>query len=143
MKLSNILEDVELFNKPDGVDDIINKLIDILQLHSANIKISFNPKNIEFYDGQTGVGVQSVKDNNLFYIFIKPNLNKADLIVTLSHEMFHVKQMVTGDLQMTLTPNGYHVVWQGEDLGVVKYNHNAPWEIQARAHERKFIHKLL
>lgn len=143
MKLNNILEYVQLFNKPDGVDSIINYLIDKLNLHSADIKISFNPKNIDFYDEQTGVAVQSVKDSNLFYIFIKPNLNKFQLITTLSHEMFHVKQMLDGDLQMTLTNNGYHVVWQGDDYGVVKYKHNAPWEVQARAHERKYIHDLI
>ncbi len=147
MKLQNILESYKLYNIPEGEEQFIEKIVGniIKELkipNNVNIFISFKP-NIELDPRQSGMAVQSPQNPSTFYLFIKPNLSQVDLVTTLIHELYHVHQMVTGKLKMTLTNKGYDVTWEGEHLGILKYSPNTPWEHEAESKERLLLHKIL
>lgn len=73
-------------------------------------------------------------DNNIrpkdFEILIHDGLGKKDTLLTLCHELFHVKQYVKHDLAELYRPS-HRFYWKGEYLPkTISYN-DMPWEREA------------
>jgi hypothetical protein len=62
-----------------------------------------------------------------FVLFISPHLNEDMAAEVFMHEMSHIKQVISGDLQYIRHDS---IVWKGQHY--TKYRHNSLWESQAR-----------
>ena len=62
------------------------------------------------------------------------------LIITLAHEMIHVKQVAKGRLRTTIENGAMVNTWQGKRMDVPY--HERPWEHEAWAQERLLSHRL-
>lgn len=65
-------------------------------------------------------------------------LEMEKLIITIAHEMVHVKQYARG--QMTHTKNGCGRLWHGKKVKAEYYD--CPWEIEAFSKERVLANKV-
>lgn len=90
------------------------------QLH---IEISYK-KNMQL------LGLTSIEDYNksgkprYFIIDIQKHLSEKEKLITLAHEMIHVKQYVYNELNEQMN------TWRGDTVEKLEY-HNQPWEIEA------------
>jgi hypothetical protein len=62
-----------------------------------------------------------------FFIEIHNRLNLEDYLLTLFHELTHVKQYVKGELKDRRS----HKYWKNEDISNIEYD-NDPSEVEAR-----------
>jgi hypothetical protein len=75
----------------------------------------------------------------------------TDMLTTLAHEMFHVKQFALNELQLRYwkTDRKLHARWKGAEMGAVDEISyiKRPWEIEAYANQdalyRKYIRTKL
>ena len=89
-----------------------------------------------------GLTIPAAKDK--FVIFIKENHPPADLLRVIAHEAAHVAQIVSGDLSFHKTADGTEVRWLDKVVDPDKIRYKArPWEIQAFAMEKKYIHDFV
>jgi hypothetical protein len=65
-------------------------------------------------------------------------LDQEKLIITMAHEMVHVKQYAKG--QMTHTKNGRGRLWKGKKINAEYYD--SPWELEAFGKERLLANKV-
>lgn len=64
-----------------------------------------------------------------FEVYIDPTSSKRQILLTLAHEMIHVKQYATGELRYKQC---YEVArWKGVNHDANMNYHEKPWEIQA------------
>jgi len=70
-----------------------------------------------------------------FTINIDPSISRKNILLTLAHEMVHVKQYAVGELQETASSN--ITKWNGKkiDDDVIDY-WDLPWEIDAHGREK-------
>lgn len=68
-------------------------------------------------------------------LMINPSQSQRSALLTLAHEMVHVKQYVTG--QMKDSPKGInYTIWQNKLVEISKYNYyDLPWEVDAMGRE--------
>ena len=98
-------------------------------------------KNITVFikNGNTGSFhgfIEFLDDNNRpkeFLISIKKDLPKRKLLITLAHEMVHVKQYARGELKYLF--KGGHDKWQGKIIARKTHYFDKPWEIEAFGRE--------
>jgi len=97
------------------------------------------------FDTAIEYGFCEVMDNDYrpreFQITLNPLLKPEDMLVTVMHEMVHVKQFVRGELKMTYKPHR-KVMWLGKELKDVHYA-ELPYELEAYAMEKKLAEMWL
>lgn len=67
---------------------------------------------------------------NRYIIELKRGMSPELLMITLAHEIIHVKQYVQKELKTIYVKNNVVDVWMGKRYRNVKYN-NQPWEQEA------------
>lgn len=91
--------------------------------------------SIELPEGFRGVCTAHVDDKE-FYIILSNKLSREDALVTIAHEMVHVKQYLRAQLQDA----GESTIWFSRlyDKSDFKdWYWDAPWEIEAHAREKE------
>ena len=89
--------------------------------------------------GEVGI-LDSVSRPRFFEITIHSGLSKWDYLVTLAHEMVHVKQRVTG--QWGQKASGINT-WHKKVVPPFTKYWDEPWEIDARAWERYIANRAI
>lgn len=98
---------------------------------NLEIHVTFTPKFDSF-------GMCTWEDDNIrpreFSIELKKEQDDINLLMTVCHEMIHVKQMAKSELK-EIFKGGQRQVWHGksfykEDLQKIEYGEE-PWEIEA------------
>lgn len=64
-----------------------------------------------------------------FSILLKKNKSKRYMLMTLAHEMVHVKQFATGELHESMN------VWKGKRMPSKTDYWDTPWEVEAHGRE--------
>ena len=65
-----------------------------------------------------------------FEIQLRKKKSLKNILLTLAHEMVHVKQFAKGEL------NSDHTKWKGENIDVNNINYfDLPWEVEASSYE--------
>lgn len=86
----------------------------------------------------------TVKDytTGIIVMSVQHRLSIRQLMLTIAHEMVHVKQLVTGKL-VTEFVDGQNVnTWCGKDFSDTEYTEQ-PWELQAYAMQAHLVQKLI
>ncbi len=130
----------------DYLQDAADLLTKHLGLGDQSITISFDPP-VDLDNSQTGVTVGIGRPPNKIFVMVDKNLSVGEKLLTLAHEMVHVKQLASGRLVFDKLENGkVSGEWEGEKFDEVKYSRNNPWEIEAHTKDkelRSFILKEL
>lgn len=87
-------------------------------------------------------GYCSHRDRYDFEIEINKNLTFEHMMITLAHEMIHLKQYVTKELKSKIVRGNLVDTWRGVKYRNLKYNEQ-PWEIEATVLEEELYHKFL
>ncbi len=70
--------------------------------------------------------------------------NIKQMLITLAHELTHLKQYARGELYETLKfKQKYNFRWHGEWMAAPEQEDERPWEIEAYTNERSLFDKLL
>jgi len=92
--------------------------------------------------GQVHSLVTGSKGQKDFLIELNANLDVHSMLDTLAHEMIHVKQLATKQLQYRYwkSDNQLHARWEGQEVGTVGSIPYAerPWEVEARNNQRLY-----
>jgi len=100
----------------------------------VSVKIRFNPRLLS-KDGFRGsiIWTDERKCPRKFLIEIDAGLSRKQTLLTLAHELVHVKQYVYGELRDS--SDGKHVNWRGRNILVdddnIREYYSSPWEIDA------------
>ena len=92
--------------------------------------------------GQVHSLLTGSKGQREFLIELNANVDIHQMLQTLAHEMIHVKQLATKQLQYRYwkSDKQLHARWEGQELGTVgsiPYSER-PWEVDARNNERLY-----
>lgn len=112
------------------------KLMDRLA-HNINVDIIL--KKQDDTDGWCVWADKNIKSRE-FELSIKKNLDDEDLILTIMHEMVHVKQMAKGELK-ELYRGGHRQVWKGKTVN--KNYEDQPWEKEAYRMQDKLFKEYM
>lgn len=105
---------------------------ELVVLHDRDSVATLGHRGWTVKDYTTGIIVMSLQHR----------LTPRQLMITLAHEMVHVKQLVTGKL-VTEFVDGQNVnTWCGKDFSDVEYSEQ-PWELQAFAMQVPLVQKLI
>jgi hypothetical protein len=102
--------------------------------------ITINVIGIDGLIDKSNDGLVIWADDNIrpreFDLEINTRMQDRRFILTLAHEMVHVRQYVTKDVEELFRPK-YAKRWKGEliDINAVKY-WDQPWEIEAHEKEK-------
>lgn len=96
----------------------------------------------KFEDDEAGFrGFAEYEDCNIrpreFLVSLNKTLSEEELMLTLAHEMVHVKQSARGERQER-HKGGYKVTWKGVDHTKTPYS-KQPWEREAYRLEKKLL----
>ena len=126
--------------KPDELKQAVrfyaDKLIPKVTHGRLNVSIIFDKENklLGKDRGQTLWDHYLNGDKNKFIIRLNPKLSRANLLMTLAHEMVHVKQYVTGELYDYKANTKAR--WHGEVMETEEIDYWVqPWEIEAWGRE--------
>lgn len=111
--------------KREFVSEIIRLLHDHLNLQRSK-KTLLVKTHVGFSKDNNGSLGAACWGRDTIEIALDSRLRPADIILTLTHEMIHVKQMATGKLSY----RGTTPMWNGRDASHYSYA-NSPWEQQA------------
>lgn len=102
--------------------------------------------DIDLLIPEGGYGFCIWEDCNLrprhFSIEIDKRLDTEDCLITLCHEMIHVKQYAKSEMR-EMYNGGYRVEWKGRKIGEKTHYKNTPWEKEAYAKEIKLYEKYI
>ena len=77
-----------------------------------------------------------------FEIELNKNLTFEHMMITLAHEMIHLKQYATKELKSKFVRGKPVDTWRGVKYRDIKYN-DQPWEMEAMELEEELYHKFL
>jgi hypothetical protein len=108
-----------------------------LNLLNSKRKLVINVQsNLVKENGWTGVVGESIDDDSII-MFIDSKLSDTQLMITLAHEMVHVKQYAKGQMSSKIKRNVETRYWLGKPVKKNQYHyHNSPWELEAFSKER-------
>ena len=92
-------------------------------------------KNHKMMDDCIGLVIPYMKDN--FYdVILKPHLNYRDTIETMFHELYHVYQFASGQLNYYMRHGVFYAKYMGKKYGSMeeaydKNYYSLPWEQKA------------
>lgn len=75
------------------------------------------------------------QDDGVVYMLINSNLTMEKLMLTLAHEMVHVKQYLLGELHQVIDGDDVTNIWHGHVVPEMQY-FDRPWEIEAMREEK-------
>ena len=104
-------------------------------IQTVHLEISLKKKLDDNVEGYCYF-VESSSGYKKFYIELLKNFPIDDLLLSLAHEVVHLKQFAIGELKhASHLKNSYK--WQGKfyDEGKIHY-YDLPWEIEAHGRER-------
>jgi hypothetical protein len=110
--------------------------------HKISLELEFDKSIIKSRD----LAYCGWEDNNHksreFVISVSPILNKKLMLVTLAHEMVHVKQYAKGELKDYIKVNKSK--WKGEIIDNEQIDYwFLPWEIEAHGMEKGLYVKYI
>ena len=119
-------------NERELMFSLANFCVKKLMPRKKNLEVNINIKrNLEEKEGLSG-GVIDTDDTNTFDMDICHTLSLRKKLLTVAHEMVHVKQFTRGELKHT---NSYSVKrWNGKTFYESNY-WECPWEIEAYGRE--------
>lgn len=91
-------------------------------------------KEVPFYAEMDETGT------NRFTVWIQNKMTKKWVLVSIFHEMTHIKQFITGQMK-DLNPEGTKVIWNSrileydDDDPLRRDYYRAPWEVEAYGRE--------
>lgn len=110
-----------------------------LQKSKYNLHI-LHKQGLRKTDGQIGLTAK-ISDNEIA-VALDSKLNDYKLLVTLAHEMVHVKQFARGQVKTKFTKFGnVKTFWMGRSINRQYYNR--PWEIEAYEREMDLTNQFL
>lgn len=96
--------------------------------------------NLRKQDGNNGIA--SKTGDREISIAVDSKLPLPQMLITLAHEMVHVKQMIRGHYKAIPSRNGKHKrFWLGKQYSVVY--HKRPWEVEAFRREDELVCALI
>jgi len=108
----------------------LNRLVSSRLRKHIMIDIEFRKRLDDDADGYCEVsGVNARNKPREFTIQIQKNKSERYMLMTLAHEMVHLKQYVMGELDETMD------VWNGKRVSSKVSYWDSPWEIEARGRE--------
>lgn len=116
------------------MDTVVNLGLNQLEIVDATVVINYLSTS-PVKEIQGGIEIEAYitpvsSNSNIFFLYIKDNIQREEAITVLSHEMVHVKQYVTQ--QLFINEEG-SLLWEGEtmyDPNSLEY-FNRPWERDA------------
>jgi predicted metallopeptidase len=132
---------VNITNKP-FMDTILSVGLDVLDIKNCYITIRLMGDDIRnrFYN-ENGLNLQAavVGSYDTYDVFID-NISKDQTITILSHELIHLKQYNSGDLNVI--GNGV-VLWKGKEIKVLDIPYEQrPWEKEAFDNQGVIANKI-
>jgi hypothetical protein len=113
------------------MDTIVSVGLNVLDVKNCYITIKPMDDNIRNrFLSQNGLNLQAcvIGTSDLYDIYIE-DINKDDAITVLSHELIHLKQYNSGDLDVI--GDGI-VLWKGQKINVMDITYEQrPWEKEA------------
>ena len=110
-----------------------NRLISEKKLNNKIIKIIFE-ENLLKNTGMLGECADDEEEKNVFYIYLDSSLSIKETLLSLAHEMCHVKQFINGELKNLRGP---FCKWYGTKLNYEEIDYwDHPWEIDAHGREK-------
>ena len=113
------------------MDTVVSVGLDVLNVRNCEIVIkSMTDEMKGNFLSQNGLSLEAsiMGSNGLYDVYVN-GISKQTAITVLSHELVHLKQYETGDLQ--LIGDG-KVTWKGETINVLDLNYeDRPWEREA------------
>lgn len=86
-------------------------------------------------------GAACLVEDKVVAVAIDSRLSMEQMLITLAHEMVHVKQHAKGQLKSRITRRGKVVVsWMGRDYNTHYFD--SPWELEAFSRERVMANKV-
>lgn len=114
------------------IDSLANFCVKKLMPRKKNLDIEiFIRRNFETKTGLLG-GVVDTQDTNTFEMEICHTMSFRKKLLTIAHEMVHVKQFTRGELKHTECMATKS--WKGKNYHESNY-WNCPWEIEAYGRE--------
>lgn len=107
-----------------AINFFADKLLSNQMARHIAIEFKFT-KKLECLGLTTIEGYNSKNKPREFLIEINSNQSEDEIIKTISHELVHVKQYCTGELNDKMS------VWRGQSVPDELEYHNQPWEIEA------------
>lgn len=119
-------------NERELIFSLANFCVSKLMPRKKNLEVNINIKrNLEEKEGLSG-GVIDTDDLNTFDMDICHTLSLRKKLLTVAHEMVHVKQFTRGELKHT---NSYSAKrWNNKTFHESNY-WECPWEIEAYGRE--------
>jgi hypothetical protein len=133
--------DIQVIGRQSATKALIENACEFLakELKLKNSKYSLlimTERGMAKKDGCRGV-VHKIGPKCLSMI-IDSNLDVERLIITLSHEMVHVKQYAKGQVKSSKSSKTHY--WMGKNIR--KKYYEQPWEIEAFSKERILANKI-
>jgi hypothetical protein len=104
--------------------------------NNCKIKVRFDANLLDF--GSCGAeGYNTRNQPREFLIEVHPGIGVYSILETIAHEMVHVKQLIYGETNDTLS------MWRGKRIDSDKVEYwSHPWEIDAHGRETGLMTKL-
>ena len=119
------------------IDSLANFCVKKLMPRKKNLDIEiFIRRNFETKTGLLG-GVVDTQDTNTFEMEICHTMSLRKKLLTIAHEMVHVKQFLRKELSL----DGMH--WKGEEMKKLDDPFEPPSEIEAYAREKVLFQKCV
>lgn len=131
------------FRNNDGIEDLVKQSVDFyikeLGLNSESLNISLK---VGFPERMTTIHGYVEKYRykcmpGTYDITIYSNHSIFSILCTVAHEMIHVQQWESGDLN----DDGFRRIWKGEDHTHTDYA-DTPWEKEAFRKEKALAEKF-
>lgn len=111
-------------------------------LKLENSKFSVVVSLVPSFAKETGMnGAACLVEDKVVAVAIDSRLPMEQMLITLAHEMVHVKQRAKGQLKSRINRKGEVVVsWMGRDYNTNYFD--SPWELEAFSRERIMANKI-
>lgn len=111
-------------------------------LNIENSKFSLVIDTVKDFRKSAGLnGAVCLIDTRVIALALDSKLNIEQILITLAHEMVHVKQRARGQLKYYTDHKGKTVcLWMGKRYKTEYYD--SPWEIEAFSRERVLANKV-
>lgn len=118
---------LQIYGLPDGLLEPAEWACDQLGITGVTLLFDFCTPD----DGFHGEVMYDEEEDH-YIIEIADELDDDDLLIALFHELYHVHQMVYGDL----VEHENRLLWQGESVVYEGNYHDTPWEKEAMTMEK-------
>lgn len=136
--MKNVVSNIDIGYSIPNLKRLVNVIAHIFNIES---EIFIMPLRVKELDENSYV----VPSINSFIIYVNEKYLREDKITNFVirmfiHEMWHIKQMIDGDLSF----NFDHTIatWKGKEYTKEINHKERPWEIEAREAEDKFYKQI-